>query len=116
MGCALRAEGGGMNRAFETRLRRLEAARGTGRARVVTIYSGTPEEADAELARLHVAGETGSGDVVIKLTGYPGAVRSCVDGVEMAHVMAAVDGGTTRAMRPALVVRTAYRGDLGGGQ
>jgi hypothetical protein len=64
-----------MNRGLENRLRRLEEVRGTGRARVVTIYSGTPEEADAELVRLHAAGEAGSGDMLIKLTGYPG-VRS----------------------------------------
>ena len=104
-----------MNRSLETRLRRLETVRRSGRARVVTIYSGTPEEADAELARLHAAGEAGSGDVVIKLRGYPGAVRSCVDGVDIAAVVATVDD-TTRPMRPALVVRAPYRGDIGAGQ
>jgi hypothetical protein len=97
-----------MTRALGTRLRRLEAARGTGGARVITIYGGTPQEGDGELARLNAAGEASSGDVVITLTGNPGAVRSSVDGVEMAAVVAAVDG-TTRAMRPAVVVRAPYR-------
>ena len=75
------------------------------------MYSGTPEEADAELARLCATGEACSGDVVIKLTGYSGPVRSSIDGVDMAAVMAAVDG-TIRAMRPAVVVRAPYRPEM----
>jgi hypothetical protein len=105
-----------MTRALGTRLRRLEAARGTGRARVVTIYSGTPKEADAELASLHAAGEARSGDVVIKLTGYPGVVRSSVDGVDMAAVMRAVDGTIREIPAPArpnsrsLMIQCPWRG------
>jgi hypothetical protein len=91
-----------MNRGIENRLRRLEATHRGGRARVVTIYSGTREEAAAEWARLKVAGEASPGDVVITLTGYPGPVRSNVDRVDMAAVHA-VDGtapGIPSVVRP----------------
>jgi hypothetical protein len=86
-----------MNRALEHRLRRLETSTGRKSARVVTIYSRTPEEAAGELARLKANGEASERELVITLTGYEDPPRSDVSGVDESPVMRAVDG-TTRGL------------------
>jgi hypothetical protein len=63
-------------------------------ARVVTIYSRTPEEAAAELERLKANGEASGRDLVVNLTGYDGATRSDIGDVGMPAVIRAVDGKT----------------------